>query len=228
MNNFHYAQYLANELYGVEIPDDKFEEIGLIAYNRIGNKVCRNYRFFGKVDKKTLSLELPCNLLYIISVCGAWEDWEHVTNKHFNGDFESAWIEQYIEKTKMFKDPLYQPGKFLHYERVGNILYFDRPYFVGILYKGEQVDDDGLPQITDKEAEAIAAYVAYTQKFKDYLKNMNKAEAEAAAILKQQWDIKCDQAKTPDYINQNEMDEILDAKVSWNRKRFDRSLKPII
>ena len=57
---------------------------------------------------------------------------------------------------------------------------------------------------------------------------MNKAEAEAAAILKQQWDIKCDQAKTPDYINQNEMDEILDAKVSWNRKRFDRSIKPII
>ena len=84
MNNFHYAQYLANELYGVEIPDDKFEEIGLIAYNRIGNKVCRNYRFFGKVDKKTLSLELPCNLLYIISVCEAWEDWEHVTNKHFS------------------------------------------------------------------------------------------------------------------------------------------------
>ena len=27
MNNFHYAQYLANELYGVEMPDDKFEEI---------------------------------------------------------------------------------------------------------------------------------------------------------------------------------------------------------
>ena len=26
----------------------------------------------------------------------------------------------------------------------------------------------------------------------------------------------------------SEMDEILDAKVNWNRKRFDRSLKPII
>jgi len=47
-------------------------------------------------------------------------------------------------------------------------------------------------------------------------------------MLKQDWIIKCDQAKTPEYINQNQMDEILDAKTSWNRKQFNKSLKPII
>jgi hypothetical protein len=30
--DIHYAQYLASELYGVEMSEDKFEEIALIAY----------------------------------------------------------------------------------------------------------------------------------------------------------------------------------------------------
>jgi hypothetical protein len=91
--DIHYAQYLANELYGIEMPEDKFEELALIAYNHIGNKICRTYRYFGKVNKDTLSLELPCNVLHIISVCGALEDWEHVTNKHWHGDPDSFAIE---------------------------------------------------------------------------------------------------------------------------------------
>lgn len=49
-----------------------------------------------------------------------------------------------------------------------------------------------------------------------------------ATTLKQEWVIKCDQARTPEYINQNEMDQILDAKTNWNRKVFRKSLKPIL
>ena len=227
--DIHYAQYLANELYGVEMPEDKFEELALIALNHIGNKNCRTYRFFGQVDEDTLSLELPCNFVALISVCSAFEDWEHVTNKHWFGDPETSLIEQYIESTKMFKDPLYQPGKFLKYERVGNTLYFDKPYhFVGILYKGEVVNDDGLPEINDKEANAIAAYVAYTLKFKEGVQTMNANVVQMAAVLKQMWDIKCDQARSPEYISHNEMDEILDAKSNWNRKRYHKSYKGII
>jgi len=37
---------------------------------------------------------------------------------------------------------------------------------------------------------------------------------------------KCSNARTPDYINQNEMDMILEAKASWNRKVFGKSYKP--
>jgi hypothetical protein len=31
-----------------------------------------------------------------------------------------------------------------------------------VLYKGEVLDDNGLPDINDKEANAIAVYIAYT------------------------------------------------------------------
>jgi hypothetical protein len=34
------------------------------------------------------------------------------------------------------------------------------------LYRGLILDEDGLPELTDKEVDAIAAYCAYTEKFK--------------------------------------------------------------
>lgn len=227
--DIHYANYLANELYGIEISEDKFEELALIAYSHIGNKNCRTYRYFGFVDPKTLSLELPCNFTVLISVTGALEDWEHVTNKHWNGDPDSFYIEQYIEHSKLFMDPLYQPGKFLKFEQIGNTLYFDKPYgLVGVLYKGEVLDENGLPDVTEKEANAIAAYIAYTQKYKESIITMNQNVAQVAQMLKQDWATKCSQASTPMHINQNEMDQILDAKTNWNRKQFRKTYKPIL
>jgi hypothetical protein len=44
---------------------------------------------------------------------------------------------------------------------------------VNILYKGILVDDEGLPEITDKEATAIATYIAYVIKFKEGLQTNN-------------------------------------------------------
>jgi hypothetical protein len=40
---------------------------------------------------------------------------------------------------------------------------------VNILYKGILADEDGLPELTDKEATAIATYIAYVTKFKEGL-----------------------------------------------------------
>lgn len=227
--DIHYAQVLAHDLYNIELSEDKFEELALIAHGKIGNKVCRTYRFFGHVNPETLSLELPCNAEQIISVTCPMEDWEHVTNVDRNGDWESAWIEHYIEQSKRFLDPLYQPGKYLKYEQVGNTLYFDRPYgLVGILYRGEVLDDNGLPTVNEKEANAIAAYVAYTQKYKEGITTMNSNIIQVAQLLGKDWELMKAQARTPEYINQNEMDQILDAKTNWNRKQFRKSLKPQI
>lgn len=229
MADIHYAQFLANELYGVELSQDKFEELSLIAYNKIGNKNCRLYRWFGRVDPNTLSLELPCNAEYIEAVTGAVEDWEHVTNKHWNGDWDSHYIEQYIERSKLFMDPLYTHGKYLKFEKVGSKLYFDRPYgFVAVLYKGQVLNDDGLPEVTEKEADAIACYIAYVTKYKEGIVTMNPNIVQMAQDLRQQWIIKCDQAKTPEHISQNDMDEVLDARTNWGRKQFSKSYKPIL
>ena len=36
-----------------------------------------------------------------------------------------------------------------------------------------------------------------------------------------------DQARIPESISQNEMNEVLDAKTSWDRKVYGKSYKPI-
>ena len=61
MNKFHTATYQANLLYGIEIPPEDAEELGLIAYNFIGNKRYKLYRYYTEVNCKDNSVDLPCN-----------------------------------------------------------------------------------------------------------------------------------------------------------------------
>lgn len=231
MNDFHYGLSLCQTLYGIDLTEDQYEEIALVGWNLIGNKRTRIYRYSQCPNcctnkDGTYEITLPCNVDLIEAVTTGFEDWGYVTNYTDNGDSDSAVIEQYIEARKQFHDPLYQKGKFLKYEKVGNTLYFDKPYGkINILYRGIILDDDGLPELTDKEATALATYCAYITKFKEGLLTNNGNIINLANQLKLQWNIQCDQARVDGYINQNTMDNILEAKNTWNRKVFNQSYK---
>lgn len=226
LNDFHYAMSLMETLYGVTMQEDQFEEIALVGWGLIGNKRTRLYRYSTCVSDCSDGVELPCNADEIEAVTTDFEEWNNSTNDTPNGDINSAYTESYIEHRKSFRSPLYIPGKLIHYERVGNTLYFDRPHGkINILYKGVILDDNGLPQITDKEASALATYCAYVSKFKEGLQTNNAAIIQMAQMLKSRWDLQCDQARADHYMSQNEWNDVLDAKTSWNRKQFDKSLK---
>lgn len=227
-NSFYYALTLVDQLFGIEVQEDDFEEIGLIAWQQIGNKRSKLYHYTACLENCQNSIQLPCNVDTIEAVTTNFEDFQNVSNIRDDGNFNSASIENYIESHKYFKNPLYASGKFVEYERVGDTLYFNQPYDkIHILYKGLVVDENGLPEINDKEALAIATFVAYTLKFKEGLMNNNKNALELAQLLKQQWAVRCDQARVPEELNQNDFDTILDIKYSSNRKLFGRSLKPV-
>lgn len=224
--DFHYSMSLANTLYGITLPEDDFEEIALLGWGLIGNKRVRLYRYQVRVTDCDQGLKLPCNCYELEAVTHNWEDWNYSTNDTPNGDWNSAFIESYIEHRKAFREPLYASGKFIKYERVGDTLYFDRPYgIINILYKGILADDNGLPRITESEATALATYVAYITKYKEGLRTNNPGIIQLAESLKQQWLLKADQARIDEYISQNEWNQILDAKSSWNRKQYNRSYK---
>ena len=225
-NNFHYSMVLMEQLYGITLQEDQFEELGLMAWNLIGNKRYKLYKKSYSLSNGTTKIELPCNCSHLEAVTASWEDWKDVSNLLPNGDIRSAYVEEYIEARKRFHSPLYQGGKFLPYERVGDTLYFGGQYGqVNILYKGVVVDEDGLPEITDKEALAIATYCAYVTKFKEGLRTNNQNIIQLSAVLKRDWNTQCDQARVAQYLNQNEMDQILEAKTSWNRKIHNKSYK---
>jgi hypothetical protein len=174
MNNFYYGLSLLNTLYGLTMSEEDYEETALVGWDLIGNKRTRLYRYSVCVEDCSKGVELPCNVNELEAVTTNFEEWGYSTNDTPNGDINSAFVESYIEHRKAFRDPLYLPGKLIHYERVGNTLYFDKPHGkINILYKGLILDDNGLPEITDKEASALATYCAYIIKYKEGIMTNN-------------------------------------------------------
>ena len=227
MNNFHYAISLAQMLYDVEGDIDDLEEIGLIAYNFIGNKNTRLYKTTLDVINGTVKLPCNCDIIEAVTYCG--EDWNYTSNQKNNGDTRSAYIENYIESRKAFSDPFYISGKFVKYKRSGDTLYVDKGLpKINILYHGVELDEEGLPTINDKEAIAIAEYIAYTYKYKEAIRTNNKMVLQMAQDLKQQWLFHCDAARVAEYVSQEEMNKILDVQSSWGRKTYGKSYKPIM
>lgn len=229
MNNFKYAISLAQMLYDIDINDmDTLIEIGLVAYNFIGNK--NTHLKSEIVDVKNGLVKIPCNANLIEAVTYPnEEDWNYTSNIKNYGDVDSLNIEQYIEKSKQNTDPLYISGKLIKYRKEGNYIYVsDKIDKVCILYHTEQLDEDDLPLINDKEAIAIADYIAYTVKYKEAIRTNNSSVFQIAQTIKRSWLTHCDAARVPEYVNQNEMNDLLDIISSHNRKVHGRSYKPTV
>ena len=230
MNNFRYAISLAQMLYDVDINDmDTLIEIGLIAYGFIGNKSTQLKAEIVNVNKNGL-VKLPCKVDLIEAITYPnVEDWNYTSNVKNFGDFNSFNIEQYIERSKQSIDPLYISGHYVKYRREGDYIYVNEPIEqVCVLYHTEQLDEDDLPLINDKEAIAIADYIAYTVKYKEALRSNNSAVFQMAQTIKKQWMIHCDAARVPEYVSQNEVNDLLDVTSSHNRKVHGRSYKPTV
>jgi hypothetical protein len=86
MQNFHYVSVLLDMLYGINMDDADMEEYGLLAWESIGNKNRKMYRFSTMIDPSDNSITLPCNALDINGdscielVTASYEDWNSHTN----------------------------------------------------------------------------------------------------------------------------------------------------
>lgn len=226
-NNFHYIDVLLDQLYGVEMEEEDIEEIGLLAWERIGNKNTRLYTYSTNIIGPDNYIELPCNAVSIESITTSCEDWSRTSNKSDYGNIDNAFIENQIESEKIFNSPYYMSGKLLSYTQNGRTVYFSKNYGkVNVLYKGILADEDGLPELSDKEANAIATYLAYVDKYKEGLKTNNTVMINLATNLEQKWLKQCDQARVT-HLSQNDMNQILNIRDSWNRHMYGYSYKPI-
>lgn len=229
MNNFKYAISLAQMLYDIDINDmDTLIEIGLIAYGFIGNK--NTHLTSQIVEVKNGIVKLPCKADLVEAITSPQiEDWSYTSNVKNYGDFNTLNVEQYIERAKHVIDPLYTSGRLIKYRREGDYIYVTEPIQeVCVLYHTENLDEEDLPRINDKEAVAIADYIAYTVKYKEALRNNNSTTFQLAQTIKKQWLIHCDAARVPEYVNQNEMNDLLEVMSSANRKVHGRSYKPTV
>lgn len=227
--NFRYALTLAQTLYDVEGDSDNLIDIGLVAHNFIGNKFTQLHKETLDVNCEDGSIQLPCgvDMIEAVTYC-EMEDWNYTDNTKPNGDISSLYTENYIESKKAFLDPHYISGKFVKYRKVGDKLYVNKGLGkVQVLYHSLILDEDGLPAINDKEAIAIAEYIAYVTKYKEAIRTNNQNVLRMAQELKQQWLFHCDAARVPEHVSQNEMDQILDALTAASWKTHGKSFKPI-
>ena len=230
-NPFYTAYTHAQDLYGAEISSDDFETIGLNAWDKIGNKDYKLYLYTAEpllISENEWILDLPCNADEIEAVTTGFEDFQKTSNSLNYTDTYKGYIEGYIENRKYNTNPLYISGKYVKYRKEDNRLIFNYKYpIINVLYKGYVADDEGLPFLTNKEVDAIALYCVYITDLKEARISKDKSTMEIAMYMKQEWLKACTQARIPDYINQNEMDEILNVASSWDRKRFGKSFKPL-
>lgn len=228
---FKTAYTQAREFYGLELNPDEFENIGITAWGLIGNKEFRLYKFTTvplQDDSGAYFIDLPCNCDYIEAVTKDYEDYQKTSNQNISGNNQNGWIEGYIESRKFNMNHLYSSGGFIKYTQIGNKIYLsDKFDKVNILYKGVIVDQEGLPFLSEFEVDAVAAFCAYVDDYKRARVTRDQVQMQLAQISEQKWKQKCSQARVPEYLNQNEMNEVLDVLVSWDRKRFGKSFKPI-
>jgi hypothetical protein len=77
---------LLDMLYGINMDDADMEEYGLLAWESIGNKTRKMYRFSTMINPVDNSITLPCNALDINGescvelVTASYEDWNSHTN----------------------------------------------------------------------------------------------------------------------------------------------------
>lgn len=222
------AYSLAQTLYGVEPSPTDFEDIALNAWTLINNKHTRLYKYVG--DTENHELPLPCNVDIIESVHIPIEDAQMTSNKTVFNSIETLFIENYINCWKRIDDPYYNVGKLVKYKEGDNTLYFTRDYKrVMVIYHGILVNDEtGLPMITDKEMQAIAAYVGFALLYRESLIKRDKNLMQMAIQVKQEWLRACTAARVPEHLSQNDMDKILDASVRWDRKQYGKSLHSLL
>lgn len=228
MNSLNTVFPLIEALYGITPDTDTFEEVALVAWDLIGNKHTRLYRYVA--DSKNQQIKLPCNADIIESVSVPMVDAQYTSNRTDFGNPNAVFVEKYIDYWKKDSSPFATKGKLISYKLAGGILYLDGDYKnVTVIYHGVLMDDeDNLPLINDKEARAIAAFVAYRQLYKEGLMKRDKNTLQIAKDVEQEWLRRCNAARIVEHLSQNDANMILDAKYREDRKFYGKTYKGII
>lgn len=220
-----YAQ--ANILYGTIIDPTNFEDVVLSGWELIGNRQTTLYKYTASTKNK--KIKLPCNVEFIEAVFGPYLDAQTSNDYSIYPNIYNQWVEEYIECWKKNKNVFYDKGVLLKYRQEGEYLVFDRDYnSVTILYHGLIVDDEGLPYLTDKEVQALAAYCAYMDIYKKSLIQRDGNLFQLAATVKNDWLRLCNSARIPSHLSQNELNDVLDVKTCWNRKMYNKSFHVLL
>lgn len=223
---FYSALTYLKDFHGITMNPDDFETLAWHGWNHIGNKPTRLYKYTTTICNDII--DLPCNVEHIELVTSNIEDFlkpENISRE----DYSNLTVESFIQGRKRGSSAYYNSGKMIKYERVDNTLYFENmnDVIVTILYKGIEADEEGLPALNFKELEAVSNYCAFIYLRKKGMMTKDQVLLQMSQLIQADWKRSCDDARTPIYLDQNFLNELLDVQSSWDRKRFGKSYKAL-
>lgn len=225
-NNFKSVYSLAKSLYGISMDVDTFEDVALNGWELIGNKQTRLHRYISNTENRRI--KLPCNVDIIEAVYLPSLIYQE-TSPSGVGEYYNSSVEYYSESQKNELNPFYNKGHLAKYRIEGDYIVLDNDYDnVIIMYHGIILDQEGLPYLTDKEVQALAAYIAYVDIYKKSIMKKDGNLVNLANTIKSDWIRLCNSARIPNHISQNDINDILDVKTRWDRKMYNKSFNVLM
>lgn len=198
---------LIQTYYG-ELPDeDDYLENALVCIRQIGNVYTSLYGYTNYTDKNG-ELCLPIRAMQIEYVSDGNEDWQTFSFRNETSQ-------------------LHAPGRFVSYKFLGDKIVTDFPEkLVSVAYRTYKQDEDGLPLITEREAEACAHWWKWVDTRRKLYKG-NQLAGNILQLVQRDKNKAIQQARIPEAYSQNFMDKMLDVVYSQDRKMYGRSYKAV-
>ena len=196
-----------NQFFGDSPNEDDYLDHALNCLRQIGNFHTDLYGFTGITDSNG-ELCLPTAAFSIEYVTDGDADWQ----------------------TWSFKNQISQlhaPGNFISYKFLGDKVVtdeFEKP--LSIAYRTFKQDEEGLPMVTEREAEACA----YWWKWVDVRREMYKGNpimTNVFPLATKDKNKAVNQARIPERFSQNFMDQLGNIVYSRDRKIYNRSYKAV-
>jgi len=236
--DFMYPKFLLKDLYDIDMHEDDYGERAYNIFRAIGNIATGIHQFHFTIGDD-LKIELPCNCEFIEAISTdenllmkqedlvVYSSNTHVSPNAFLADIISneSLRRVYVPQASN----LHPTGIYLPYELHGRTVYFTKEQAgtkAFIIYRGVLVDEQNNPILHRKEAEAMAAQLAflYTQK---QVFMRDPAASGILAYIKPEASRLMAAAKIPEYVSQNQWNRIFSAKTRHDRKVYNTGYKAI-
>lgn len=198
-----------------------------------------------KQETRTWAREIYCCVLYpdndfVIPLPGNCEYIEAVFLSDYKPDFSTphnSFVEYATNFTISYNTPrntnksiLSPSGAYITFDHLGDSIQIppqvrekivpnETP--IGIIYKGQKIDDEGNFVVNERELMAIAYYHMYVTLHKQVFQGIQTA-AQLLQMVEPKMKHYVKAAKIPERLTQNQKDRILDAQVMIDRKLFKK------
>lgn len=221
--------------YGLSINEFDYLDLAVDNLRDIRNFGTTEYISYLEVDDNG-RVELPCNIDTIDAVTTYKMGIKVFDTRVVYDKSNSFGTDDYFTAIDIMKnlDHLpnlgladYKRAGFLSYQLEGKNIVVNREESgnrIAVAYTGISVDEEGYPLITRKQSNALAALAA-RQIITKLAMTGNKGAASTLEFIEIKASRLKQAASIPEDITDNEMDEVFNAKTSFNRKAYNRPSK---